>query len=568
MATGVTPPAERITDNTAEFNSEDFFKKTYRESNVAEFFRRNLHMLGYAGPLRNLTTIVHEFVTNALDACEEGNILPEVTVELQEIGERDFMVSVQDNGTGMPESYIPKLLGKMLAGTKFHRYIQSRGQQGIGAAGAIMFAHMTTGQPIKIVTSGGNGTILTAVMDIDIKKNEPVIFELQKAKGKWRGTKIIAHYKDVLYQKSEQGVTEYLRRTAMANPHAKIVLKEPDGNIVTFDKSAKKIPPKPVEMQQHPLGITADDLRGLAANTEARKLGTFLSASLSRVSSAKAEEIAKLCPGVNFAMDPKEMTHLQAETIIKAFKQVKFIAPATEGLVPIGEDQVAESLKNLLKPNFYSVVTRPPAIYRGGIPFQIEVGLAYEGGAGKIATLKQDGFTVTARVAEIMRFTNRVPLLFDAGGCAITQAVKSVEWKRYHISDFENSPMTVVVNFISPHVPYTSAGKQALSDDEDIIQELRFALMDAGRKLKSHLSGIRREQARTRRNELFNKYIPEISRSLSKITKASEPDIRGRLQKIVNAKLKKGDIEGEEELEAEASGPKRKPSDENGPGED
>jgi DNA topoisomerase-6 subunit B len=540
---------ERIADNTAEFDSEEFFKKTYRESNVAEFFRRNLHMLGYAGPLRNLTTIVHEFVTNGLDACEEGNILPEITVELEQLAEREMVVSVQDNGTGIPESFIPKLLGKMLAGTKFHRYIQSRGQQGIGAVGAIMFAHMTTGQPIKIVTSTGNGTIITAVMDIDIKKNEPVIYELLKTKGKWRGTKIIAHYKDVLYQKSEQGVLEYLRRTAMANPHCKLTLKEPDGNLVVFDRSAKKVPEKPTEMQPHPLGLSADDLQSLASNTEARKLSSFLSSSLSRVSSAKVEEIAKLCPGMNFSIDPREISHQQAEAIVKAFQQVKFIAPSTEGLVPIGEEQIEDSLKNLLKPNFYSVVTRPPAVYKGGIPFQVEVGLAFEGEAGRVATIKEDGSSKMIRAAEVMRFTNRVPILFDAGGCAITLAVKSVDWKRYHITDFENSPITVVVNFISPHVPYTSAGKQALAEEDDIMAELRFALMDAGRKLKSHLAGIRREQMRTRRKELFNKYIPEIAKSVSKITGHSESDLKARLQKIVAAKLKSGDIGDEEDID-------------------
>lgn len=548
------PKGERITDNTEEFDSEEFFNKTYRESNVAEFFRRNLHMLGYAGPLRNLTTIIHEFVTNGLDACEEGNILPELSIELKQVGEREMIVSIEDNGTGIPESYIPKLMGKMLSGTKFHRYIQSRGQQGIGSGGAIMFAHMTSGQPIKIVTSTGNGTVITAVVDIDIKKNAPVVLDLKKEKGKKRGTKIIAHYKDVLYQKSEQGVLEYLRRTAMANPHAKISLKEPDGNKVEFPRSAKKIPPKPVEMQQHPLGIAADDLRGLAAGTDARKLATFLSSSLSRVSSAKVEEIAKLCPGLSFDADPRQLTHQQAEAIVKAFRQVKFIAPSTEGLVPIGEVQIEESLKNLLKPNFYSVVTRPPAVYRGGVPFQIEVGLAYEGDAGRTVTVKDNGTSRTARVAEIMRFTNRVPLLFDAGGCAITQAVRSVDWKRYHISDFDNSPITVVVNFISPHVPYTSAGKQALAEDEDIMQELRFALMDAGRKLKSHLAGIRREQMKARRRNLFNKYIPEIARAVAKLSKASESDLKARLQKLVAAKLKKGDIGELEDGEEPAGG--------------
>lgn len=524
-----------------EFSAEEFFAEKYKETNIAEFFRRNLHMLGYSGPLRNLTTIVHEFVTNGLDACEEAGVVPDITVELHQLGEREYTVSVQDNGTGIPESFIPKLLGKMLAGTKFHRYIQSRGQQGIGAVGAIMFAHMTSGKPIKIITSTGNGEILTAVMDIDIKKNEPHIYEILKTKDKeaskkWRGTKVVAHYKDVLYQKSEQGVYEYLRRTAMANPHAKITVVEPDGTVTVFDRAVESIPAKPKEMQPHPLGVSADDLRIMAASADARKLGSFLEAALSRVSSGKVRELEKIAKDVDFGMDPKEMSHQHAEQIVAAFKQVKFIAPATDGLVPIGEEQIEKSLKELLKPNFFSVVTRNPAVYRGGIPFQVEVGLAYEGGAGRQSA---EGVK-----SETMRFSNRVPLLFDSGGCAITQAVKNVDWKRYSISDFENSPITVIVNVISPHIPYTSAGKQAIADDEEILNEMRFALMDAGRKLKSHLAGVRRDKLKAERRAIFERYIPEVANAIAILTGEKMKEIKTHLENMVRAKLKV--MEGED----------------------
>ena len=520
-----------------EFVTEEFFEQKYRESNVAEFFRRNMHMLGYSGPVRSMTTIVHEFVTNSLDACEEANVMPEIITEVKQLGDRDYIISVEDNGSGVPEAFIPKLLGTMLAGTKFHRYIQSRGQQGIGAVGAIMFSHITSGIPIKIVTSTGNGKIVTAVMDIDIKKNKPLIFEMTSVKGKWRGTKIVARFKDVVYQKGEQGVYEYIRRTATANPHAKMTLAEPDGNLVEFKNSVNKLPPKPQEMQPHPMGVSADDLRILALASDQRKLSTFLVKSFSRLSSQKVSEIMKLTPGLDYSMDPKSLTHQQAEQIVAAFKKVRFIAPSTEGLVPISEETIEKSLNEILKPQFYSVVTRSPAIYRGGIPFQIEVGLAYEGQAGRS---KGDN---TAS-AEVMRFANRVPLIFDAGGCAITQAIKSIEWRRYHIGDFENSPITVLVNIISSHIPYTSAGKQAIADESEIMVELRFALMDAGRKLKSHLSGVRRDRLKAERRAIFEKYIPEVAEALSKLSETASPkEIIRHLEKFIKDKTKAREIE-------------------------
>lgn len=558
----IRPPAEPKGGNKAPvadevFSAEKFFAEKYRESNIAEFFRRNLHMLGYSGPVRNMTTIVHEFVTNGLDACEESKVVPDIVVEVKPVGERHYIISVQDNGTGIPESYIPKLLGKMLAGTKFHRYIQSRGQQGIGAVGAIMFSHMTGGKPIKIVTSTGNGEIFTAVMDIDIKKNEPHIYDVTKSKGVWHGTKIIGEYKDVVYNKGEQGVYEYIRRTAMANPHAKLTLVEPDGNKVTFDRTVSKPPAQPKEMLPHPLGIVADDLRIMSAVSSARSLRSFLESSFSRMSSGKAKEIEKIAKGVDFSMDPKELSHQQAEQVVQAFQQVKFIAPATEGLVPIGEEQTEKSMREILQPEFFSVVTRPPSVYKGGIPFQVEVGLAFGGGAGKKGAQSQsesekkkgDPSESLGTKAELMRFSNRVPLLFDAGGCAITQAVKTVDWKRYDISNFEESPITVVVNVISSHIPYTSAGKQAIADDDDIMKELRFALMDAGRKLRLHLAGIRRDRMKAERKAIFERYIPEIATALATLTGEKQSEIRGRLEKMLKERVKVLEAEVEVELE-------------------
>ena len=43
-------------------------------------------------------------------------------------------------------------LGQLLAGTKFHRLIQMRGQQGIGASGATMLSQMTTGKATKVIS--------------------------------------------------------------------------------------------------------------------------------------------------------------------------------------------------------------------------------------------------------------------------------------------------------------------------------------------------------------------------------------------------------------------------------
>src|SRR5438105_2925467 len=49
-----------------------------REISISEFFTKNRHLLGFDNPRKALLTCVKEAVDNALDACEEAGILPDV----------------------------------------------------------------------------------------------------------------------------------------------------------------------------------------------------------------------------------------------------------------------------------------------------------------------------------------------------------------------------------------------------------------------------------------------------------------------------------------------------------
>src|SRR3954470_16968093 len=54
-----------------------------REISVSEFFSKNRHLLGFDNPRKALLTCVKEAVDNALDACEEAGILPDILVQLE-----------------------------------------------------------------------------------------------------------------------------------------------------------------------------------------------------------------------------------------------------------------------------------------------------------------------------------------------------------------------------------------------------------------------------------------------------------------------------------------------------
>ena len=44
----------------------------------SEFFYKNRDLAGFSNPSRSLYTAVREFVENALDACDQHGILPDV----------------------------------------------------------------------------------------------------------------------------------------------------------------------------------------------------------------------------------------------------------------------------------------------------------------------------------------------------------------------------------------------------------------------------------------------------------------------------------------------------------
>jgi len=519
----------------AESRAEEIAKE-FKEHSVAEFFKKNMQMLGLTGKIKALTTIVHEYVTNSLDACEEAKILPDIEVQIKELGPEYYEVTVKDNGPGLTQETVGKALGQLLAGTKFHRMMQMRGQQGIGAAGCTMLSQITTGKASQVLTGTGNGKVLSLNITVDPKKNQPKISNLQEIKKDFRGTIIKAKFKGMKYVNSEQAPLEYLRRTAIANPHARITLIEPNKKKTIFKRTLKDIPKQPTEMQPHPKGVTVDELTTLSKYTDARSVKTFLKNSFDRMGDKAIQAIQK---GVSFDLnkDPKQLSWEEAEEVVNMFKKINFIAPRTDGLRPIGEDRIKKSLQSIVKPEFLSVVTRRASVYSGGFPFQVEVGIAYGGDAGKyLGTVDDEGRK--ERKMEIMRFANRAPLLFDTGGCAITKAVQTVDWKRYGVKNFESAPITVFVNLISVHIPYTSAGKQAISDEDEIMEELRLALMDSGRRAASYIAGKRREQEKILKRELFYKYIPEIASALEEITKKSKSKLEKDLEKLVLDKLR------------------------------
>ncbi|HOZ35967.1 MAG TPA: DNA topoisomerase VI subunit B [archaeon] len=512
-----------------EVGAEELFTE-FKEHSVADFFKKNKQMLGLSGKQRTMTTIIHELVTNSLDACEEAGILPEIEVTISELGSEYYEISVVDNGPGIPEDKLASAMGKLLAGTKFHRLVQTRGQQGIGVSGIILLSQMTTGKPTKLISGTNKGKAISMEMSIDSKTNTPKVSEKHYLENKFKGLAVKCKFKDIIYKKGQSSVDEYLRRTAISNPHLNLSFQDPLGEKIKYTRTINKLPNIPTAVKPHPIGVSVDEMLTYARHSAgSRKINSFLMTTFDRFGQTSVDNVQKL---VHFDLnkDPRAMTWEEAEDLIKAIKQTKFIAPSTDNLVPIGEEQIKKSLKSIVEPEFLSVVTRKPTVYQGGYAFQVEAAVAYGGKSGRLISVektidKKQTIIEEVRSSEIIRYANKAPLLFDAGGCSITKTVESVDWKRYGVSNFDTSPITIFVNLISVHIPYTSAGKSAVSDDSDIVNEIKLALMDVARRVGIYIIEKKREEEKKEKKKVFAKYAPYVVDALIHTTGEKNRDL-------------------------------------------
>ncbi len=512
-----------------------------REVSVAEFFEKNRHLLGYENTTKSLLTIVKEAVDNSLDATNESGIIPDIKITLKEVGVDRFKIVAEDNGPGVIEEKIPFAFGKLLYGSKFHRLRQSRGTQGIGISGAILYSQLTTGKPVKITSSIGKA-IHTVEILIDVMKNVPTIISHKEEKNPnaWHGVKIEMEAEG-RYIEGKQSVPEFLKQTAIANPYAKIVYDGPNGKI-NFDRVVKELPIQPKEIKPHPYGVELGILRRMMASTDSRNLVGFLTSEFSRVGRSSADQMLRLAKIEN--KKPRDMTHDETERLHKAIQMVKLVSPPTDCLSPMSEKIIEEGLKKEVEAEFFVAVTRPPAVYRGN-PFQIEVGLAYGGKLPPDST------------AQLFRFANRVPLLYHQSDCATSEAVVDTDWKRYGFSQsgsqLPQGPLVILVHFASVYVPYTSEGKQAIADYPEIIKEIKLALQEAGRRLAIYVRQKNKRRDAQLRRELFEKYIPELAESLEKLTDVKKQKIIEDLEKISKKGVKVGEEAGSKE-KSEAAG--------------
>jgi DNA topoisomerase-6 subunit B len=504
--------------------AEELAKKQ-REVGVAEFFARNKHMLGFDNARKALLTAVKEAVDNSLDACEEAEILPEVQVEIVEMGENRFRVIVEDNGPGIVRKQVGKIFAKLLYGSKFHSRKQQRGQQGIGISAAVMYAQLSTGRPAKILTKIAPDKPATYMeLTIDTAKNEPrILLEEERSWKKEHGTRIELDI-EAAYQKGQQSVDEYLKHTAVTNPHATIIYVTPKAEQYVFARASEQLPKKAKEILPHPYGIEIGELIKMLQDTGEKGLDAFLQKSFSRVSPQVANEILQNAR-LSANAPPNNLHREGAEALLKGIKATKIMAPPTDCLSPIGAELLEKGLKKEVQAEFYTSATRDATVVNGN-PMQVEVALAY-GGAQE-----REG------PAKVMRVANRVPLLYQQGACGITKAIADVNWRAYGMQQsgggVPQGPLTIVVHIASVWIPFTSESKEAIADEDEIVKEIKLALQEAGRDLNGYVRKKFKAHRALERASLFERYIPEVANALARLTGTQERTIAEQLKAMTH----------------------------------
>ncbi|HEW94163.1 MAG TPA: DNA topoisomerase VI subunit B [Thermoprotei archaeon] len=498
--------------------------ESYQELSPSEFFYRNKQLAGFTNPARSLYTAFRELFENSMDACELMGVLPQIIIILREIkrlsGVRGiYKLYIQDNGSGIPERHILNALGKIFYSSKYV-IRQSRGTFGLGGTLALLYGQITTGRPIKVVSSIGGRYIYQYIFSIDINKNEPIIHSKKRVLNKlgWRGT-IIEFYLEGNYIGASRYIINYLKYTAAISPYAEILYVDPFGTLYYFPRTITMLPPIPKETKPHPHGIDLEMLKILIKSSPPEwTIREFLVNTFHRVGYNTADKFfrfARIYPATRLS----ELNDDLIKRLYNKFREFGgFRSPSGDVLSPIGEKIFREGIIKEFHPEYVDVVSRPPSSY-SGYPFRIEAALAYGGDIPG----EPGGIT-------LFRYANKIPLLFDEGSDVSSKVLNNINLSSYkRLSD---KPIGLFIHIVSTKVPFKSVGKEAIADIPEIEHEVELAIRFLLRRFtKYSRSVVRRIEAR-KRFKVFEKYLKLIGFFSGKLAGVDEVDVTPLIDKV------------------------------------
>ena len=517
------------------------------KSSTAEYFAKNLQQVGFSSPLKAVLTTLKESVDNALDACEEASILPTIDVTIKKIGKGSsrnndlISIVVEDNGPGLDAESLPKVFGEYLASSKFGRGQCSRGQQGIGISAATTWAQLTNATGVKVASkTRGMHKALEAIVNVDIKGNKGLL--KNKRSIEWKkdhGLKVEFKIDGRVQLNGDGGLITYLEGTTLVNPHLTLnyTLLDTKKNVERVTKDVPKIPEATLP---HPHTMKLGEFLTHAHLYGHMSLNQFLKKGFSRVTDNTIKEmIKKGLPRKHMNTLVKKISEANFKQIFQVIQQLELPQPSTRSVLTVGEESLAKSIHRLGEVDFFSVVTRKPRVCDFK-PVVVEVAMA---------RLKDKKTTAEAELIQLLRFANRVPLQFDKSACAITRAVESVNWRAYGLTQPKGNlplgPYVFAASVTSPFIKFKNASKETIDASDELVEEMRLALMKGGQKLSRHIRRENKAADLERKKQHIEKFGPILVEGLARI--AGAPNSRKQRAKEGLKKLLGRDTEVAEE---------------------
>lgn len=502
--------------------------KQISSASTAEYFAKNLQQVGFSSLQKAVLTTIKEAIDNALDACEDADILPEVHVEIEKLGTGTLKnsdrvrIRVEDNGPGIEAEDLSRVFGEYLASSKFGRGRCSRGQQGIGISAATTWAQLTNAAGALVITKTSKmRKAIRALVEVDIKNNRGVL--KNKESIDWdrpHGVSVEFVIDGRIQLNGEGGLLTYLSGTALVNPHLTLSYKLPEVELQRLERLTKEVPHIPNATEPHPHTMKLGEFIAHSHLFGRTKVSAWLKKGFSRVSDATIAEMKKAgIKGSLFDKNVDALGEADFRELFTAIQNTTLMAPSTKSVLAIGETTLSKSIQRLGEVDFFSVVSRRPTI-ADFKPVQVEVAIARLSSRASVDDMESP--------VQVLRFANRVPLQFDKAACAIVKAIESVNWRAYQLAQprggLPQGPYVMAVSVVSPFIKFKNASKETIDASEELVEEIRRALIQAGQRLSRH---IRRE---VKANDLEEKlrhieqFCPILVEGLCRITKA--PDTR------------------------------------------
>ncbi|MGE0527568.1 MAG: DNA topoisomerase VI subunit B [Bdellovibrionales bacterium] len=524
-------------------------------SSTAEYFAKNLQQVGFSSPSKAVLTTLKEAVDNSLDACEEAGILPDIQIEIQKLGpgasrNTDLVqIVIEDNGPGLEPEDLSKVFGEYLASSKFGRGRCSRGQQGIGISAATTWAQLTNASGVRVMSKTKKmRKAVSAIIDVDIKGNRGIM--KNKETVEWdraHGLRVEFRIDGRIVLNGDGGLLTYLEGTTLVNPHMSIRYKLVDNPEVTVERVSALVPEIPAATLPHPHTMKLGEFMTHAGLYGKITLENFLKKGFSRVNEAAIKEMVK--KGLPKDLLGKLLTSISEadyKKVYQALHDTELIAPSTRSVLTVGEEGLSKSIQRLGEVDFFSVVTRKPRICDFK-PVVVEVA---------IARFHNRGGTDSDSPVQLLRFANRVPLQFDKGACAITRSVESVNWRAYGLNQPKDSlpqgPFVFAVSVTSPFIKFKNASKETVDGSDDLVEEIRRALMQAGQKLSRHIRAEDKAADLERKISHIEKFGPILVEGLARIIGAPKTRV-SKAEEGLRKLLGRDASSAEAELEAATS---------------